>query len=172
MHLPRALKDIHSLEALLAGPAGSAVYQSVLESSFISVVSNSCDEVQAMLESMQLAPHPSNPQDIVVTWHTLKALPAELSSACQRLDQRLTRIQLNRQPVLRSLADARAELMGCLDEVLDRGKADSLVAGSVRACLLAVGDEAQVRDTTEVLSYVLLFVACGHTVMHLLVKAS
>lgn len=149
MHLPRAFKNIHSLDALLAGPAGSAVYQSNLESSFISVVNSS--EVQAMLESMQLAPHPSNPQDILVTWHTLKALPSELASACQCLDQQLTHIQLNRQPMLRSLADARAELMGCLDEVLDGAKADSLVAGSVRACLLAVGDEEQVRDTFEVL---------------------
>ena len=172
MHLPRALKDLHSLDALLAGPAGSAVYQSVLESSLISVVSNSCNEVQAMLESMQLAPHPSNPQDIMVTWHALKALPTELASACQRLDHQLTQIHLNRQPMLRSVADAKTELMGCLDEVLDGAKADSLVAGSVRACLLAVDDEAQVRDTTEVLSYVLLFVARLHIVMHLLVKAS
>ena len=125
-----------------------------------------------MLESMQLAPHPSNPQDTIVTWHALKALPSELASACQHLDQQLTHIHLNRQPMLRSLADARAELMGCLDEVQGGVKADSLVAGSVRACLLAVGGEPKVKDTTEVLSRVLLFVACGHTVMHLLVKAS
>ena len=120
---------------------------------------------------MQLAPHPSNPQDIVVTWHTLKALPSELASACQRLDQQLTHIHLNRQPMLRSLADARAELIGCLDELLDKGRVDSLVAGSVRACLWAIGDEAQVKDTSEVLSRVQLFVPCGHIVTHLLVKA-
>ena len=120
---------------------------------------------------MQLAPHPSNPQDIIVTWHTFKALPSELASACQRLDQQLTHIHLNRQPMLRSLADARAELIGCLDELLDKGRVDSLVAGSVRACLWAIGDEAQVKDTSEVLSRVQLLVPCGHIVTHLLVKA-
>jgi hypothetical protein len=135
-------------------------------------LSKSCNEVQAMLESMQLAPHPSNPQDILVTWHALKALPSMLASACQHLDQQLTHIHLNRQPMMRSLADARAELMGCLDETQGRAKADSLVAGSVRACLQAVGDEPKVKDTSEVLSRVLLFVLCGTSTMCLLVKAS
>jgi len=135
-------------------------------------LSKSCNEVQAMLESMQLAPHPSNPQDILVTWHALKALPSMLASACQHLDQQLTHIHLNRQPMMRSLADARAELMGCLDETQGGAKADSLVAGSVRACLLAVGDEPKVKDTCEALSRVLLFVLCGTSTMCLLVKAS
>ncbi len=112
-----------------------------------------------MLESLQLAPHPSNPQDIIVTWHALKALPTELTFACQRLDQQLIHIHLDRQPLLHSVADARAELMGCLDDVQGGVKADSLVAGSVRACLMAIGDEEQVRDTFEELSRVLLFVA-------------
>lgn len=101
--------------------------------------------MQAMLKSLQLAPQLSNPQDILVTWHALKALPSELASACQRLDQQLTHIHLNRQPMLRSLADARAELISCLDEAQGRINADSLVAEIVRACLLAVGDEPKVK---------------------------
>lgn len=144
----RGLEHIHSLHALLAGFAVPVSPSKQLHF----CICKSFVEVQAMLESLQLAPHPSNPQDILVTWHALKALPSELASACQRLDQQLTHIHLNRQPMLRSLADTRAELEGCLDEIQGGVKADSLVAESVRACLLAIGDEAQVRDTYEVSS--------------------
>ncbi|KAL0054989.1 hypothetical protein WJX82_005498 [Trebouxia sp. C0006] len=148
-------------QGILAGLAGLQAYSAALrlvlmpdysDSSHHSQWARAVDsaivssQTEAMLESMQLAPHPSNPQDIIVTWHALKALPTELASACQRLDHQLTQIHLNRQPMLRSVADAKTELMGCLDEVLDGAKADSLVAGSVRACLLAVGDEAQSAD--------------------------
>ena len=144
MHLPRGLEHIHSLHALLAGFAVPVSPSKQLHF----CICKSFVEVQAMLESLQLAPHPSNPQDILVTRHALKALPSELACACQRLYQQLTHIHLNRQPMLHSQADARAELMGSLDEVQGEVKADSLVAESVRACLLAIGDEAQVRDTS------------------------
>ncbi|KAL0019463.1 hypothetical protein WJX77_007420 [Trebouxia sp. C0004] len=170
---PMLLQQAHSIDqqatqllaqrgqGILAGLAGLQAYSAALrqvltpdysDSSHHSQWARAVDSAtasnrtEAMLGSLQLAPHPSNPQDILVTWHTLKALPAELAFACQHLDQQLNHIHLNRQPMLRSLADARAELISCLEKVQGGAKTDSLVAAAVRACLLAVGDEAKSTD--------------------------
>ena len=100
--------------------------------------------VQAMLESTRLAPHPSNPQDVLCTWQALRSLPAQLDFAIQLLDQELVQIHMDRQPSMRASADAIAEVMGCLDQLEGDAKADSIVAESMRAVLLEAADELKV----------------------------
>ena len=104
-------------------------------------------DLQAMVQSVRMAPHPSSLQDVLLTWHALKALPSQLSLASQHLNQQLMHTQMGKQPLVRALADAKAELMACLNQVEGDLGVDGSVAHAFRACLLAAADELKVSES-------------------------
>ena len=100
--------------------------------------------MQAVLESMRLTPHPSNPQDILITWHVLKALPSSLAFASQHLHQQLTHARTHRQPLMLTSADAKAELVHSLGSLEGDARTDGIVAAAVRTCLSSAANDLKV----------------------------
>ena len=119
--------------------------------------------MQAIVESVRLMPHPSNPQDILISWHVLKALPFSLVFASQHLDQQLTHARTHRQPLMLASADAKAELVDSLGRLEDDARTDGIVAAAVRTCLSAAANDLKVGCDPFVLylSAVLLSEAHG-----------
>lgn len=119
--------------------------------------------MQAIVESVHLTPHPSNPQDILISWHVLKALPSSLAFATQHLDQQLMHARTHRQPLTLASADAKAELVDCLGRLEGDASTDGIVAAAVRACLSAAANDLKVGCDPFVwyLSTVLLSEAHG-----------
>ena len=97
-----------------------------------------------MQESERLAPHPSNPQDVLATWHALRALPAQLDIVTQHFQQRLSHIQTDKHQLALSLADAKADLVDCLDNAASDAGSSRLVATALRAVLLTEVDVLKV----------------------------
>ena len=107
---------------------------------------------------MRLTPHPSNPQDVLTTWHVLKALLASLAFASQHLDQQLTHARAHSQPLMLASADAKAELVDSLGRLEGDARTDGIVAAAVRTCLSSAANDVKVGCDSFVsyLSHVLL----------------
>ena len=99
--------------------------------------------LQGMLHSVSLVPHTSSLQDVLTTWHALNALPAQVHAIKEYMSQQLMQFQTDRQLVL-SAADAKADLMGCLEAVAGSEQDSQAVTNAIRNCVLAAIDELQV----------------------------
>lgn len=104
--------------------------------------------LQGMQDSLHLAPHPSNFQDVLSTWHALKALPSQFHLVNEHLHEQMARRVSERQPMLLSLADAKADLSGCLDTVAAGAWGSKAVADAVHAYLLTAADDLKVHGST------------------------
>ena len=104
--------------------------------------------LQGMQDSLHVAPHPSNFQDVLSTWHALKALPSRFHLVNEHQCKELRRNLSQRQPMLLSLADSRADLSGYLDTVAAGAQGSKAVADAVQAYMLAAADELKVHSST------------------------
>ena len=100
--------------------------------------------LQGMHESVRLAPHASSAEDVLATWHALQALPSQVHAITDHLQQQLTHLQAERQQGMLSSADAKLDLIGCLEAVADNDQGSLAMADAVRRCMLAAADRAQV----------------------------
>ena len=100
--------------------------------------------LQGMHESVRLTPHASDPQDMLATWHALKALPSTVHAVNDVLNQHLTHLQTDRQQLMLSSADAKADLMGCLEAVAGHDHSSQAMARAVKDCMLGAFDKLQV----------------------------
>lgn len=100
--------------------------------------------LQGMHESVRLTPHTSDAQDVLATWHALKALPSQVHAISEYLQQQLTHLQTDRQQGMLSSADAKADLMGCLETVTGNEQGNQAMVHAVRHCMLAAADRLQV----------------------------
>lgn len=105
--------------------------------------------LQAIRESVRLRPHTSDPQDVLATWHALKALPAQMHAITDHLQQQLTHLQTIKQQEMPSLADAKADLMGCLEAVAGNDQGRQAMAHAVRLCMRSAADRVQVSPNSK-----------------------
>ena len=105
--------------------------------------------LQGMHESVRLAPHARDPQDVLSTWHARKALPSQIRAITNHLQQQLMHLQTDRQQGMLSSADAKADLMGCLEAVAGDDEGSQVGAHAVRHCMLAAADRLQVSVNSK-----------------------
>lgn len=97
-----------------------------------------------MQESVRLTPHTSDAQDVLATWHALKALPSQVHAVSEYLQQQLMHLQTDRQQGMLSSADAKADLMGCLEAVTGNEQGNQATVHAVRHCMRAAAEKLQV----------------------------
>lgn len=96
-----------------------------------------------MRESVRLVPHTSSPQDVLATWHALKALPSQVHAVKEYMHQQLMQSHTNRQLMLSS-ADAKADVMGCLEALAGGDQGSQAVTHAMRSCMSAAINKMQV----------------------------
>lgn len=104
--------------------------------------------LQGMRESASPVPHTSSPQDVLVTWHALKALPSQVDAIKEYSSQQLIQLRTNRELMLSS-ADAKADLVGCLEAVAGSDQGSRSVTHAVQNCMLSAINELQVISQKE-----------------------
>ena len=106
-----------------------------------------------MQESVRLTPHTHNPQDVLATWHALKALPSQVHTITDQLQRQLTQLRADRQQEMLSLADAKADTVGCLEAVVGHDQSSQAMVDAVRRCMLSAADRVQVSMRSKVFSF-------------------
>ena len=102
-----------------------------------------------MHEAGRMTPHTSNPQDVLATWHALKAHPSQMHAITEHLQQQLTHLQADKQQEMLSLADAKADLVQYLEAAAGADQSSQVMAHAVRHCMLSTADRAQVRVNSK-----------------------
>ena len=100
--------------------------------------------LQGMRGSVRLTPHTSDPQDVLAAWHALTALPSQIHAITDHLQQQLLHLQTVKQQEMPSLADAKADLMGCLEAVAGNDQGRQVMVHAVGRCMLSAADTMQV----------------------------
>lgn len=118
--------------------------------------------LQGMRESAPLVPHTSSLQDVLAAWHALKALPSQVDAIKQYSSQQLMQLRTNRELMLSS-ADAKADLVGCLEAVAGSDQGSQAVTHAMQKCMLSASHELQVSSQSKGVS-AQLHVVCDCTV--------
>lgn len=108
--------------------------------------------LQGMHEAVHMTPHTSNPQDVLATWHALKAHPSQMHAITDHLQQQLTHLQADRQQEMLSLADAKADLVEYLKAAAGTDQSSQVMAHAMRQCMLLTADRAQVTVNSKLAS--------------------